>query len=117
MYERHILGRNGEKVAADYLRKLGYTIIAKNFVCKQGEIDIIAQDGEYIVFIEIKSRSNSNYGLPSEAVTEKKIKHILKTAQFFLYINGLEQANVRIDAIEVYIKHNKYVINHLKQII
>ena len=117
MYERHVLGKNGERIALRYLEKLGYVILEKNFTCMQGEIDIIALDGEYIVFVEIKSRSNIRYGLPCEAVTEKKIKHILRVATYYLYKNHLENINTRIDVIEVYIKNEKYIINHLKQIL
>jgi len=117
MYERHVVGKNGEDAAVQYLKDKGYKILERNFMCRQGEIDIIALDEEYIVFIEIKSRTNTQYGLPSEAVTKKKIKHMLKTIEYFLYTRNLQNENVRIDAIEIYIKENNYKINHLKQII
>lgn len=117
IYKRHILGKKGEDVAVKYLEKKGYTILERNFMCKQGEIDVIALDKEYVVFIEIKSRTNMEYGLPSEAVTKRKLKHILKVATYYLYIRNLENENVRIDAIEVYAKEGKYYINHIKQIV
>ena len=117
MYERHIVGRNGEKIALDYLEKDGYKILEKNFSCKQGEIDLIALDNDYIVFFEIKSRTGIEYGLPSEAVTGKKINHILKAASYYLYKHHLEDANTRIDVIEVYFKGKNYKINHLKQVL
>ncbi len=117
MYQRHILGRKGEDLAVEYLKNKGYFILERNFICRQGEIDIIAIDKDYIVFIEIKSRTNTEYGLPSEAVTEEKIKHILKSASYYLHIKGLENVNVRIDAIEVYIKGNEHYINHIEQIV
>ena len=69
------------------------------------------------MFIEIKSRTSRAYGLPSESVTKTKIKHMIKTATYYLYIHHLENANIRIDVIEVYAKDGKYIINHLKQII
>lgn len=117
MYKRHILGKQGEEIAIDYLNKKGYKILEKNFLCKQGEIDVIALEDNYIVFIEIKSRTNTEFGLPSESVTKKKIKKILKAAGYYLHIRNLENLDVRIDAIEVYIKQEKYYINHIKQII
>ena len=117
MYERHILGKNGEKVAYQYLEEQGYTILEKNFSCRQGEIDLIALDNDYIVFFEIKTRTSTKYGLPSDAVTERKIKHILYAATYFLYKHHLENANTRIDVIEVYYKGKDYKINHLKQIL
>lgn len=117
MYKRHILGKQGEEIAINYLNKKGYKILEKNFLCRQGEIDVIALEDNYIVFIEIKSRTNTEFGLPSESVTKKKIKKILKAAGYYLYIRNLENLDVRIDAIEVYIKQEKYYINHIKQII
>lgn len=117
MYERHIIGKKGEEIAVDYLKSIGYTIIERNFLCRQGEIDVIALDNKYIVIIEIKSRTNQEYGLPSEAVTKTKLKHILKTAAYYLHVKKMEDANVRIDVVEVYVKENRYYINHLKQII
>lgn len=117
MYERHIIGKNGEEVAEQYLKQEGYKILERNLRSRTGEIDIIALDKDYIVFIEIKTRTSTEYGLPSEAVTERKMKHIYRTAQWFLYSRKLEKENVRIDVIEVYNKENKYLINHLKQVI
>lgn len=117
MYARHILGKRGEDEAVRYLESKGYKILERNFLCRQGEIDIIALDEDYIVFVEIKSRTSTEYGLPSESVTERKIKHMTKAIQYYLYRRNLEKENIRVDVIEVYVKEDKYEINHLKQII
>lgn len=117
MYARHIIGKKGEDEAVKYLESKGYRVIERNFLCRQGEIDIIALDKNYIVFVEIKARTSTEYGLPSEAVTEKKLKHMVKAIQYYLYKRNLENENIRIDAIEVYVKQDKYELNHLKQII
>lgn len=117
MYERHVLGKEGENVAVNYLNEKGYKVIERNFYCRQGEIDAIALDGKYIVFIEIKSRTNTEYGLPSEAVTKRKLEHMIKAIKYYLYIKKWENENIRIDVIEVYVKENKYYINHIKQIV
>ena len=66
-------GNTGEDIATEYLEKQGYIILERNFYCKQGEIDIIAKDKNEVVFVEVKSRSDVGYGLPSEAVTKQKI--------------------------------------------
>lgn len=116
MYERHITGRVGEDLAIKYLQSKGYKIIERNFECRQGEIDIIAKDKEEIVIIEVKTRKCLEYGKPAEAVDNNKRKHIYKAAEYYLYIKRLEKAYVRIDVIEVYIKENKYYINHIKNI-
>lgn len=116
MYESHITGRIGEELAINYLQRKGYKIIEKNFQCRQGEIDIIAKDKDEIVIIEVKTRKCLEYGKPAEAVNETKKKHIYKATEYYLYIKKLEKAYIRIDVIEVYIKENKYYINHIKNI-
>ena len=116
MYTQKI-GKFGEDEAEKYLRKKGYKILERNFNCRRGEIDIIALDKDEIVFIEIKARASLKYGYPSEAVTKYKLKHIYKTAEYYLYTRKLQNQNTRIDVIEVYIKNNNVIINHLKQVI
>ena len=116
MYTQKI-GKFGEDEAVKYLEKKGYKILDRNFSCKRGEIDIVALDKNEIVFIEIKSRVSLKYGLPSEAVTKNKLKHIYKTAEYYLYIRNLENQDTRIDVIEVYIKNKNIIINHLKQVV
>ena len=116
MYTQKI-GKFGEDEAVKYLEQKGYKISGRNFSCKRGEIDIIALDKNEIVFIEIKARISLKYGLPSEAVTKNKLKHIYKTAEYYLYTRNLLNENTRIDVIEVYIKNNQVIINHLKQVV
>lgn len=116
MYTQKI-GKFGENEAEKYLKQKGYKILERNFSCKRGEIDIIALDKGEIVFIEIKARASLKYGLPSESVTKYKLKHIYKTAEYYLYSRNLLNENTRIDVIEVYIKNNQVKINHLKQVV
>ena len=117
IYRRQEIGKIGEDLAAKYLEEMQYEIIERNFKCKQGEIDIIARKNEEIVFIEVKTRQSLGYGLPAEAVTEIKQKHIEKSTKYYLYKNHLEQDFVRLDIIEVYIYRKRYKINHIKQIL
>ena len=114
MYRRHETGRVGEEVACDYVKKLGYEIIEKNYRNKMGEIDIIAKDKNEIVFIEVKTRCQKIYGSPSEAIDGRKKRHIYHVAEFYLIINKLENAFCRIDVIEVYFKDEKIFVNHIK---
>ena len=111
MYRRHETGRVGEEVACDYVKKLGYEIIEKNYRNKMGEIDIIAKDKNEIVFIEVKSRSNINYGYPCEAVNYKKKRKITNVAKYYILDNSLEDISVRFDVIEIYLTDKK--INHI----
>ncbi len=117
MNEKQIEGRQGEEAATKYLENLGYEILYNNFRCGQGEIDIIAKDEEEIVFIEVKTRTSKKYGEAREAVNNQKQKHIKRAASYYLYKNKLEEAFVRIDVIEVYIKNDIKIIKHVKQAI
>ena len=114
MYLYHELGRKGEDIAYKYLVNNNYEIIERNFKCKQGEIDIIAKENDEIVFIEVKTRSNVACGRPSEAVNQAKQKHIKRANKYYTYLNKLDNCYIRIDVIEVYLKNNKFYINHIK---
>lgn len=109
-------GRFGEEKAVSYLENNDYKIIARNFSCNQGEIDIIAKDKDEIVFFEVKTRNSLNYGKPVDAVDNFKQKHIWNAAKYYLYRNNLSNAFIRFDVIEVYMKNNKVFINQIKNI-
>ena len=79
------MGNIGEELSSKYLENIGYKIIERNFRCKQGEIDIIAKDGEEYVFVEVKTRSNLCFGKPREAVDEYKKNHICKTVKYYIF--------------------------------
>ena len=109
------IGSFGEMLVITYLENMNYEILDKNYKTKFGEIDIIAKDKKEYVFIEVKTRTSSKYGMPSEAVDFNKEKHIKKSSQVYVYLNNLENKYIRYDVIEVYfINKNKYYINHLK---
>lgn len=106
------LGPFGERVAAEFLIKEGYTIRERNWHCRnKKEIDIIAQLGTLIVFVEVKSRSGT-FQDPVEAVTRKKIGHIVSAAN--VYMNMLEyDFDVRFDIISVTGNYKEYHIEHI----
>ncbi len=116
MYQKHEIGRIGEEAATNYLKKLGYNVIERNFLCKRGEIDIICLDKKELVFVEVKTRTSAEFGNPADAVNNIKQKHIYKAAEYYIYKRHLENEFIRIDVIEVYIKKTKIYINHLKQV-
>lgn len=117
MYKRHITGKKGEDMAEKYLLENGYEILERNFSCRQGEIDIIAKENKEIVFIEVKTRTNKKYGEPIEAVTYIKIKHLMKSIEYYLYIRNLEDSFIRIDVIEIYQSKYKNLLHHIKNAI
>ena len=104
-------GRLGEEIALKYIISKGGTIVEKNYRTKMGEIDLIARRTGELVFIEVKSRSNINYGYPCEAVNYKKKRKITNVAKYYILDNSLEDISVRFDVIEIYLTDKK--INHI----
>lgn len=97
-------GRQGENASCDYLIKNGYKIVERNYTSPHGEIDIIAEDDKYIVFVEVKFRNNSihlkKYGRPILAVTKEKQQHLIYTAKHYLAHHATNK-KPRLDIIEI----------------
>lgn len=106
----------GEKIAQKYLKNKGYEILQNNFYTRKGEIDIISKINDTIVFIEVKTRNNLEYGTPAMAINKTKMNHIRNSAKIFIHLNKLYNSNIRFDVIEVIIKNGKCKINHIKDI-
>ena len=94
-------GKQGEKMAANYLKKNGYKIVEKNYHCKFGEIDIIALDGDILSFIEIKTRSTNEYVPPEFTVTKHKQSKIKRSAGHYLGRHGIENRDCRFDIVAI----------------
>ena len=109
------LGKKGEDIATKYLEENNFKIIEKNFSCRQGEIDIIAHDfnSNELVFVEVKCRSNLNYGTPANAVDFNKQKHIIRVAEYYVFKNKIYTVGIRFDVIEIFGSQLK--IRHIKQ--
>ena len=114
---RKQLGKLGEEKAANYLAGKGYKIIQQNYKCRIGELDIIAMEGKTLVVIEVKTRNNLSYGLPCEAITASKKRHILRTLRHYITIHKLEDLNLRIDVMEVLSTEAGIYIHHIKDAI
>ena len=106
--ENLVLGRIGETEAAEYLESLGYKILERNYKNKIGEIDIIARDGDTLVFVEVKTRSSNGFGYGREAVDFKKQNKIRMTATVYLKYKRLLDSKVRFDVIEINQKLEHY---------
>ena len=119
MYFKQVTGKYGEELACEYLKKLNYIIIERNFSCYQGEIDIVSKDTckNELVFTEVKTRTNFQYGSPIDAVDKNKQRHLFKACQFYLYKHNIYHLFVRIDVIEVFIRNNIPYIRHVKQVL
>lgn len=109
-----IRGKIGEDASAKHLKKIGYNILARNYRKRYGEIDIIAQKGNKIIFAEVKTRTRTDFGEPSEAVTISKQQKIIKTAESFIMENGLD-GEFAFDIFEVLISGLRVVsLNHIE---
>ena len=109
-------GAIGEAIAADYLEKLGFTIVEKNWhYSRFAEIDIIAKKENLYIFVEVKTRTNCNYGHPFEAIDYKKLQHIQLGALAYLDKFAEQNSNFRIDVIGVINPKNPQ-IEHLQGI-
>lgn len=95
------LGKMGEKIAVKYLQSHDYKILTRNFRSKLGEIDIIAQEKETLVFVEVKTRWSKAFGPPEEAVTPWKIKSIIKTGDYFKMLHPELPESLRIDVVAI----------------
>lgn len=109
------LGRLGENIAAAYLKENGCRILEMNFTAKYGEIDIIAQEKNTLLFVEVKTRKNSLYGTAAQAVNYKKQRKIILTASAYMSLHENTVSNCRFDIIEIYYNNSSsYKVNHLK---
>jgi putative endonuclease len=98
---RQGLGRAGESLAAEALRRRGDRVLEQNFRCVYGEIDLIAEDERDLIFVEVKTRRGCAYGLPEEAVTPRKQRKLVQVASHYLRLHACEGRSWRIDVVAV----------------
>ena len=115
--DKKLLGAFGEDAACEYLRRRGYRLLGRNYACRQGEVDIIARKGRYIVFVEVKLRKNADFGAAAEFVTTAKQQRVIFAARRWLAANPTD-LQPRFDVIEVYapqgLDTKKPEIHHLE---
>lgn len=109
--DKQLIGKLGEELAADFLKNEGYSIVAQNIHLGKQEIDIIAEDKDFIVFVEVKTRTclypeSNAFGIPARAVDVSKRKNTVTAAKNYLHANYTEK-QPRIDVIEVYLLEQK----------
>ena len=100
--ERQLLGAEGERAAEKFLRRQRYTIVARNYRCPSGEVDLIALDRSTVVFVEVKTRTQPGFGNPLEAVDARKQRQIQRAAQYYLTANRLHDRDARFDVVGVW---------------
>ncbi|MBI2590445.1 MAG: YraN family protein [Candidatus Blackburnbacteria bacterium] len=111
-----VVGNRGEDVACNFLKKQGYKIIARNFQNRTGEIDIVALDHNFLVFVEVKTRFSYKYGLPEESVTPQKINSIIRTGQYFKLLNPQTPDLMRVDVVAIdYVGNTTRLLKNVSQ--
>ena len=113
MAEHNELGKRGEELAVEYLQKNDYEILETNWTFQKAEIDIIAQKGNILAIIEVKTRSSIDFGLPQDFVKPKKIQLLTKAVNEYVIANDLD-VTVRFDIIALHKKGNEFIIEHLE---
>lgn len=97
------LGLRGERIAARLLKKAGYRIVARNYTCPVGEIDLVAVDADTIVFVEVKSRRSTEVAYPEASVTWSKRRQLTRVARYFLQAKSAQERPCRFDVVAVVI--------------
>lgn len=107
-------GNRGEQLAASYLVKAGYRILARQYRNRLGEIDIVSQIGDIIAFVEVKTRRSEVFGMPAEAVTYKKQQKIIRTALCYLGETDKRNTAIRFDVLEIrLLTDDRVTYNHI----
>ncbi|MCL2285826.1 MAG: YraN family protein [Firmicutes bacterium] len=114
MINKYEFGMQGQQDAEKFLQAKGYRILKRNYRIQTGEVDLIARDGDYIIFIEVKYRSGVGYGYPRESVGKAKQRRIIKTAMHYIAVNDLDNQDFRFDVIEVLGYDGRVEINHIE---
>ncbi|OGK23323.1 hypothetical protein A3F58_02510 [Candidatus Roizmanbacteria bacterium RIFCSPHIGHO2_12_FULL_37_9b] len=112
------IGKRGESIAKEFLRKKGYQILEQNFYTRWGEIDIIAKKNKTITFFEVKTRIGDNKGKPYESVGPAKIRRLYRPIQYFLLQNNLKNYKLSLDVISIVLNEGLSIekINHFENV-
>ena len=116
MTKNQSVGKYGEDRASEFLERLGYQLIDRNWRCDVGEIDIVARDSDCLVFAEVKTRTRVGFGHPFEAITSAKMKKMRQLVGEWCRVHQISSVQVRLDAISVLISQGRIHIEHLKQV-
>jgi putative endonuclease len=110
------IGDYGEEIAKNFFKKQGYKIVKQNFTNRMGEIDLIIKEKDQIVFVEVKTRTNQNFGYPEEAIDFRKQNKIIRTALNYLFEKKIVSENYRFDVISIEMNQStqKVKIKHIK---
>jgi len=111
---KQILGKEGERVAEQYLKKKGYKLVERNYRCNGGELDLIVLDRRVVVFVEVKTRTGHGFGSPIEAVEFHKKQRMVRAAQHFLAAKNLHERDARFDVVGVSWPGGAPIVEHIE---
>jgi putative endonuclease len=113
---RRSLGQRGEAIAVAYLQRHGYAILARNWRCAVGELDIVARDGDCLALVEVRARHGDTYGSAEDSITPRKQAKLVEVAQTYLQATAQEDSTWRIDVIAIQIGPGDRVLslNHIR---
>ena len=114
MAKHLILGQKGEDIAADYLEQHGYTVLDRNWRSGHKELDLVARKDNTLVFVEVKTRTSMDWGDPQDAVTDRKIRRIVSSADVYIRYNCLD-LDVRFDIISIHMEYGEFKIEHIEE--
>lgn len=107
-------GREGERLAERYLARKGYRILDRGWTCRTGEIDLVAVQGDEVVFVEVKYRKGGGFGAPEESVTPAKQTRLRRAARTYLSVAGAEDARYRIDVVAIETSRGHTAVRHIE---
>ena len=111
---KQVLGKEGERIAEQYLKKKGYRLIERNYRCAAGELDLIVLDHRVVVFVEVKTRTGDGFGSPFEAVEFRKQRKMIQAAQYFLAEKKLQQRDARFDVVGISWPGRAPMVEHIE---
>jgi len=112
--EKKEIGQRGEEMAVSFLKGLNYQILERNYRCKLGEVDIIARDNDTLVFIEVRTRSSLDFGLPQESINRRKRHQISKVALEFMLRKKMKNIPARFDVVAISLEPGKEKVDLIK---
>lgn len=111
--DRRAFGAEAEEAAVRHLEALGYRIRDRNFLCRYGEVDVIAETGETVCFVEVRMRSHAAWGDPAHTISWAKQRRVVRAALHYLYRHGLEEKMIRFDVVTVLGRGAKAKVEHI----
>ncbi len=111
------VGSIGEQAAASYLLSKHFRILERNFKARYGEIDIVARDGNTLVFVEVKTRCTASFGSPELSVTPGKLRDVIQTAQYYVLLHPERNPDMRIDVVAIMLDPVSYAVTKLTHLV